>query len=153
MLRVRLIGELALEVDGSGIPPPPSRRARSLLAWLALHPGLHSRSELAARFWLDVLDASARTSLRSALMTLRNELGPLAGAHLVTTRDSIGFPRDGDDWVYAARDEHRDLLMAAYGRLADGAEEKGDLAAAARWTRHLAAHDPLSEDAHRELIR
>jgi DNA-binding SARP family transcriptional activator/tetratricopeptide (TPR) repeat protein len=187
MLRVRLIGELALEVDGSGIPPPPSRRARSLLAWLALHPGLHPRGELAARFWPNMLDASARTNLRSALMTLRNELGPEAGAHLVTTRDAIGFPRDGevrvdavelaalhaagdceravelgegellpgldDDWVYAARDEHRDLLMAAYARLAEGAEEKGDVAAAARWTRQLAAHDPLSEDAHRELIR
>jgi DNA-binding SARP family transcriptional activator len=187
MLRVRLIGELALEVDGSGIPGPPSRRARSLLAWLALHPGLHPRGELAARFWPDMLDASARTNLRSALMTLRNELGPEAGAHLVTTRDSIGFPRDGDvqvdalefaalhaagdceravemgegellpglddDWVFAARDEHRDLLMAAYGRLAEGAERNGDLAAAARWTRRLAAHDPLSEDAHRELMR
>ena len=187
MLRVRLIGELALEVDGSGIPPPPSRRARSLLAWLALHPGQHSRGELAARFWPDVLDSSARTSLRSALMTLRNELGPVAGAHLLTTRDSIGFPREGDvwvdavefaalhaagdceravelgegellpgiddDWVYGARDEHRDLLMAAYGRLAQSAEQAGDLAAAARWTRQLAAHDPLSEDAHRELIR
>ncbi len=187
MLRVRLIGELALEVDGSGIPPPASRRARSLLAWLALHPGQHARGELAARFWPDMLDASARTNLRSALMTLRNELGSAAGAHLVTTRDSIGFPGDGevwvdavefvalhqagdceravelgegellpgldDDWVYAARDEHRDRLMAAYARLAEGAEEAGDLAAATRWTRRLAAHDPLSEDAHRELIR
>jgi DNA-binding SARP family transcriptional activator len=187
MLRVRLIGEMALEVDGSGIPPPASRRARSLLAWLALHPGLQPRGDLAARFWPDVLDSSARTNLRSALMTLRNELGPEAGACLVTTRDSIGFPREGavwvdavefaalrsaddceravelgegellpgldDDWVHAARDEHRDCLMAAYGSLAEAAEEAGDLSGAVGWTRRLAACDPLSEEAHRELIR
>ena len=101
MLRVRLIGEMALDVDGTGIPPPVSRRARSLLAWLALHPGEHARGDLAARFWPDMLDTSARTNLRSALKTLREELGPAAGAHLVTTRESIGFPRGGDVWVDA----------------------------------------------------
>jgi DNA-binding SARP family transcriptional activator len=187
MLRIRLIGEMALDIDGTGIPPPVSRRARSLLAWLALHPGAHPRGELAARFWPDMLDTSARTNLRSALMTLRNELGPQAAEHLSASRDSIGFPaRNGvrvdavrfaelcaagecksavelgegellpgldDDWVFAARDDHRDLLISAYGRLADAAEEAGDVAGAARWTRKLAAHDALSEDAHRELIR
>jgi DNA-binding SARP family transcriptional activator len=187
MLRVRLIGEMAVEVDGSAIPPPDSRRTRSLLAWLALHPGAHARGELAARFWPDMLDSSARANLRSALMALRNELGPEAAQCLVASRDSIGFPRDGevwvdavevaalaaagrceeavalgegellpgleDDWVYRARDEHRELLMGAYARLAEAAEESGDLAAAARWTRCRAAHDPLSEDVHRELIR
>jgi DNA-binding SARP family transcriptional activator/tetratricopeptide (TPR) repeat protein len=187
MLRVRLIGEMAVEVDGSAITPPDSRRTRSLLAWLALHPGAHARGELAARFWPDMLDSSARGNLRSALMALRNELGPEAAECLVASRDSIGFPRDADvwvdavefaslvgggrckeavelgegellpgledDWVYRARDEHRDLLMAAYARLAADAEGAGDLAAAARWTRCRAAHDPLSEDVHRELIR
>ena len=78
MLRIRLIGEMALEIDGTAAPPPASRRARSLLAWLALHPGPHARAEVAARFWPDVLDSSARTNLRSALLTLRNELGPAA---------------------------------------------------------------------------
>jgi hypothetical protein len=34
-------------------------------------------------------------------MTLRNELGAAAGPYLLTTRDSIGFPRDGDVWVDA----------------------------------------------------
>ena len=58
-----------------------------------------------------------------------------------------------DDWVYSARDDHRDRLIAAYGRLAAAAEQAGDLAAAVRWTRRLVSHDPLSEEAHRELIR
>ena len=58
-----------------------------------------------------------------------------------------------DDWVYSARDDHRDRLIVAYGRLAAAAEQAGDLAAAVRWTRRLVSHDPLSEEAHRELIR
>jgi DNA-binding SARP family transcriptional activator len=62
MLRVRLAGSLALESDGREIPLPPSRRARALLAYLAAHPGAHARGELAARFWPDVLDESARTA-------------------------------------------------------------------------------------------
>jgi DNA-binding SARP family transcriptional activator len=66
MLRVRLAGSLALESDGREIPLPPSRRARALLAYLAAHPGPHARGELAASFWPDVLDESARTSLRAA---------------------------------------------------------------------------------------
>ena len=187
MLRIRLIGEMALEIDGTAAPPPASRRARSLLAWLALHPGPHARAEVAAHFWPDVLDSSARTNLRSALLTLRNELGPTGARHLAASRDAIGIPRDGetwvdavefealidggdleqavaigdaellpgldDDWVYSARDAHRDGLIAAFGRLAAAAEEVGDLAAAARWTRRQVSHDPLSEDAHRKLIR
>ena len=63
------------------------------------------------------------------------------------------LPGLDDDWVYRARDAHRDRLIAAFERLAAAAEEAGDLAAAVRWTRRQVAHDPLSEDAHRELIR
>src|SRR5918994_1125113 len=142
MLRIRLIGEMALEIDGTAAPPPASRRARSLLAWLALHPGLHARADVAARFWPDVLDASARTNLRSALLTLRIELG-----------EGELLPGLDDHWVFSARDDHRDRLIEAYGRLAAAAERAGDRAAAVRWTRRLVSHDPLSEDAHRELIR
>ena len=72
MLRVRVLGDLAIEVDGAAVEPPSSRRARALLGWLALERGMHARSALAARFWPDVLDESARTSLRSALSALRS---------------------------------------------------------------------------------
>ncbi|MBV9309720.1 MAG: hypothetical protein JOZ73_02755, partial [Solirubrobacterales bacterium] len=66
MLRLRLLGDLEIELDGDAIEPPSSRRARALLGWLALERRMHLRSQLAARFWPDVLDESARTSLRSA---------------------------------------------------------------------------------------
>jgi DNA-binding SARP family transcriptional activator/tetratricopeptide (TPR) repeat protein len=187
MLRIRLIGEMALEIDGTPSPTPASRRARSLLAWLALHPGPHPRAQVAALFWPDVLDTSARTNLRSALLTLRTELGAAGARHLVTSRDAVGLPRGDeiwvdalefedqlranrpegaldlgeqellagldDEWVYAARDAHRERLGEALRRLATAAEGGGDLAAAVRWARRLVALDPLSEEANRGLIR
>src|SRR3954469_10361693 len=76
MVRVRLLGGLTVQVDGHPRPPPASRRASSLLAWLALHPGEHARGAAAAVFLRDVLDASARASLRSAAWALRRALEP-----------------------------------------------------------------------------
>src|SRR5919202_6832821 len=141
MLRVRVLGELALELDGRPLEPPASKRARSLLGLLAVERRAHPRTQLASRFWPDVLDESARTSLRSALSSLRRALGPDADRYLLAGRDTValagpdlvatdldefdalladgrvadavelarGELLDGldDDWVYAARDEHR----------------------------------------------
>ena len=75
MLRVRLLGELEAVAGGRPIDPPASSRARALLAWLAMHPGEHARGAVAARFWPDVLDSSARASLRSSAWALRRALG------------------------------------------------------------------------------
>src|SRR5919202_685004 len=75
MLRVHVLGELEVDVDGAPLAPPAGRRARALLAYLALHPGLHPRATLASRFWPDVLDESARTSLRGALADVRRAVG------------------------------------------------------------------------------
>src|SRR5919198_6278670 len=97
MLRVSLLGEMSVEVDGTRLSPPESRRAWALLAWLALNPGAHSRGEIAARFWPDVLDSSARASLRSAVWALRRDLGDAGGAHVVATRDHVEL--DGKVWV------------------------------------------------------
>ena len=93
MVRVRVLGQFALELDGSAVEPPRGRRARSLLAWLLLHPGVHPRSRLAARFWPDVLDASARASLRVALSEVRAALGPAASC-LTGDRNNAGIAAD-----------------------------------------------------------
>src|SRR4051812_42495663 len=97
MLRVRLLGQMTVEVDGNVVEAPAGRRAWSLLAWLALHPGPHARGEIAARFWPDVLDRSARASLRSAVWALRRNLGDDGGHHVAATRDQVEL--DGDVWV------------------------------------------------------
>src|SRR5919205_883493 len=94
MLDVHLAGGLRLRADGAELGPPASRRARAVLAYLALNPGPQSRGRLAARFWPDVLDESARVSLRAALTELRQALGP-AARYVVATRDTVAL--DGPD--------------------------------------------------------
>lgn len=177
MLRVQLLGALEVDIDGRPVAPPASRRAWSLLAWLALHPGEHARGAVAARFWPDVLDSSARASLRSALWELRRALGtdePLdAGrerialhcntdlaefeTHVAAGRleAAVELHRGpllaglDEDWVLEARDELAERLGAAYTRLAAAALTPAEAVA---WARRRLALDPLDEDAARELM-
>src|SRR5271154_2478152 len=124
MLRVNLLGELTLEVDGRHLELPASRRARSLLGLLALERRTPPRAQLAARFWPDVLDESARTSLRSALSALRRALGADADRYLLCTRDAVALA--GPDHVWTDIDEFDRLL--GEGRLEDALELcRGDL--------------------------
>jgi DNA-binding SARP family transcriptional activator len=94
MLEIRLAGGLALRANGGELAPPASRRARAVLAYLALTPGPQPRGQLAARFWPDVLDESARASLRVALTELRHALGPAAG-YVIATRDTVALEGQG----------------------------------------------------------
>ena len=90
-LSVSVLGELALEVDGHPSGRIASHRARSLLGWLAVHPGLHPRGRVAGVFWPDVLEESARSSLRTTLATLRRELGESAAHAVTASRESVGI--------------------------------------------------------------
>ena len=89
MLEIRVIGELEIRLAGTTAELPAGRRVRALLGWLAVHPGRHPRSRLAGQFWPDVLEASARASLRSAIWALRSALGPDFGSCLATDRDTV----------------------------------------------------------------
>jgi DNA-binding SARP family transcriptional activator/tetratricopeptide (TPR) repeat protein len=95
MLTIRVIGELEVRLAGTKVELPASRRARALLGWLAVHPGRHARPRLAGLFWPDVLDASARASLRSAIWALRSTLGPACGSYLAADRDTVSLAGDG----------------------------------------------------------
>jgi class 3 adenylate cyclase len=130
MLRVRLLGQLAIELDGTAVEPPPSRRARALLAWLALDRRMHSRSALAARFWPDVLDESARTSLRSALSALRKALGPGSEEYVIAGREGVGLAGDSLVWTDVGEFEQRiaegrleEALALSQGELLAGLDE------------------------------
>ena len=185
MLRIHAIGDFRVEVGDEDRTPAAFDRAAALLAWLALNPGLHPRSAVAAQFWPDVLDESARASLRSALWALRRQLGEEANGALVATRDRVGLGDDvwvdvgeaerlraagkleealalaegellpglEDEWAFEARDEHRARTAAVLEQLAAASEETGDLRRAADLSRRAAALDPLSEEAHRSLMR
>ena len=111
MLVIRLIGGLEIERDGTRLELPGSRRAQALLAWLALHPGRHSRSRLAALFWPDVLDASARASLRSAVWALRSCLGSAGAGYVSADRECVALAGDG-----LVVDEREFGRLLAHGR-------------------------------------
>ena len=98
MLEIQLIGELEVRLAGAKAELPAGRRVRALLGWLVVHPGRHPRSRLAGQFWPDVLEASARASLRSAIWALRSALGPDFGSCLATDRDTVTLAAD-DLWV------------------------------------------------------
>src|SRR3954469_3637755 len=181
MLRVRLVGTVAVDRDGSPVPLPPV--VVRLLAYLAVRPGAHPREALAARFWPDTDEPGGRASLRSAVWTLRRAVGDDA---LVATRSTLGLAPDtvsvdlheiatlaarGDlveavalcggealpdideDWALEARAEHRARHAALLDQLAESAEAAGDVAGAVRWSRLRSALDPLDEPAHVTLMR
>jgi DNA-binding SARP family transcriptional activator len=129
MLRIAVLGRLALEQDERPLSLPVGRPARILLGWLALHPGAHSRAAVAAELWPDVLDESARGSLRVALVDLRRALGEAAERALRATRDQIGLIDSGELEVDARRftalveaGMRREALGLWRGELLDGLE-------------------------------
>ena len=181
MLDVGLAGGIQLRVDGAQISLPASRRARAVVAFLTLNPGPQPRARVAARFWPDVLDESARASLRVALTELRQALGPAAG-HLVATRDTVSL--EGPDLRVDVREFQQALadgdtaraLEACDAPILNDFEEEwaieardehaqqlasaleraaaaaSDPAEAVRLTRAEVALDPLAEAPNRRLI-
>jgi len=174
VLRLWLCGGLAGDRDGDPLAMPAADRARALVGWLALHPGRHQRSVVAAQLWPEVPQDSARASLRTAVWSLRQSWGPLTDEVLEASRTSLGW-RDGDvwvdaladplehdgellpgiddDWARAAREEHRDRLMRELETRAADAEADGRFADAVRWSRRRCTLSPLDEVAHRDLLR
>jgi TolB-like protein len=94
MLRLGLFGGFrAAGADGSELAIK-SRKAKGLLAYLALSPGRsRSREELMALLWSDRGEAQARASLRQALTGLRKDLGEDAAA-LIVTNDAVALDPD-----------------------------------------------------------
>ena len=91
MLAIGVLGPLVIEIDGTRAAPPQRRPARLLLGYLALRRGPHARGDLATLLWPDVLQSSARASLRSALAACRRSLGADADRYLLRERDTIGL--------------------------------------------------------------
>src|SRR5262245_13827229 len=89
-LCVELLGGFAVRTRAGASRTLPSRKARALLAYLALRPGhAYSREQLTALLWGDTPDARARQAFRQALSRLRRGLGPAAGVALVHGPDTV----------------------------------------------------------------
>jgi DNA-binding SARP family transcriptional activator len=182
VLEVRLLGELRVERDGELISSPGSQRPWAVFAYLALSQRPVPRAELASRFWPDVLDASARASLRSALWALRRQLGEAllvgrdhvalaeAPAPWVDVREFERLTGGGDadaalalcrgallegledDWALVARERHRERVAELMEHRAADCEARGEQRQALEWTRRQVELDPFDEAAHRRLI-
>lgn len=91
-LRLRLLGGFELDADGS-IPRLP-RKAKALLAYLALAPGVpHSRDKLAGLLWTPDRDRQARQNLRQTLADLRR-LVPESAAAVSSMQDAVMLAAD-----------------------------------------------------------
>lgn len=74
-LRLNLLGGFELLSRGGAPLHLPPRKAKALLAYLALGgPRPHTRDKLAALLWSESSDTQARTSLRQALSVIRKSL-------------------------------------------------------------------------------
>jgi DNA-binding SARP family transcriptional activator len=74
MFEIRLLGQFEIYANGAAVALP-SRPAQSLLARLALTPGMaHRREKLAGELWPDAHEANARSNLRHALWRIRRAL-------------------------------------------------------------------------------
>jgi len=97
---LRLFGPLSVLHDGEAIALPPSRKARALLAFLAVSPHPVSRSRLCELLW--DLPNDPRAELRWCLTKLRALLDTGDRRRVTTASDRIGL--DLSDCDVDARD-------------------------------------------------
>lgn len=124
-LQLRLFGGVELRSDRVPQAPPPGRKVRALLAYLALSPDLPCpREKLMALLWSDRAEEQARASLRQALTELRHALGepsPLRTEQDAVSLDSSAIVVDAVELARLAKAGKLDEAAALYrGPLLDG---------------------------------
>ena len=145
-------------------------RDAALLAWLAIE-GPTPRARLAALLWPDSSTESARNSLRQRLFQLRKQVGTdlVAGTTTLALAAGVGHDlADGDgvlgsapcevggefaQWLELQRGRRHARVRESLVELAEMAERARDWADALVHARELLALEPLSEDAHRRVMR
>lgn len=95
MLTIRLLGEIAVERDGTSLPLPPSKKTRALLAYLALTGRPHRRERLCSMLW-EIPD-DPRGALRWSLSKLRSLVDEPDHRRIRADRDLVAFEEDGAD--------------------------------------------------------
>lgn len=156
----------------TGAPVDLAPLDAALLAWLALE-GPTPRARLAQLLWPDKDAEAARNSLRQRLFQLRKNAGvdlvqgsaTLALAqgisHDLDDADSVLGQTAGEDiaagefaqWLATHRARRRDRVRRGLVELADMAEGARDWDDALTHALELLALEPLSEDAHRRVMR
>lgn len=146
----------------------------ALLAWLALE-GATPRARLAQLLWPERDADAARNSLRQRLFQLRKQFGFELVQGSTTLALAAGVSHDLDDadgvlgelqlglghgssdefgsWLEQQRSRRRDRARHAMVELAEMAEAARDWDDALSHAKELLALEPLSEDAHRRVMR
>jgi DNA-binding SARP family transcriptional activator len=94
-LRLQLLGESQIILDGLPLTALTSAKAQALLFYLAATGRSHTRATLASLLWGDVPDSAARADLRKALQQLRKQLAPW----LMIGHDNVALACDSRCWV------------------------------------------------------
>ena len=141
-----------------------------LLAWLALE-GPSAREKLSALLWPDSSAEAARNALRQRLFRLRKQAGfeLVEGGALLALAADVKHDLQGangllgdlsatespalDAWLAERRGRLRVLSRQVQLQRIDQLETDGDTAAALTLALTLLSADPLSEDAHRRVMR
>ncbi len=149
---------------------PLAARDAALLAWLALE-GPTPRARLAALLWPDSDADAARNALRQRLFQLRKALGFDAVVGSTTLALADGLTHDLHDadsvlgdaaptangefatWLEQQRQRRRDRMHLSLVELAQMAEGARDWDDALSHAQELLALEPVSEAAHRRVIR
>lgn len=155
----------------AGLPPVElAAREAAMLAWLALE-GPTPRARVASLLWPDSDAEAARNALRQRLFRLRKQCGldlvegqvtlALAGGlqhDLLDAASVLGDaePELGEDWAQwlaRQRQQARQRHVARLAAQADAAEQVGQHDRALAVAQDVLALDPVSEVAHRRIIR
>ena len=91
-LSLRLLGGFQLRAASGAAVSLPSRKARALIAYLAVRCGrTYSRDAMTALLWADVTDRQARHSLRQTLLDLRRVLGSPGHRRALIDGEELGL--------------------------------------------------------------
>ena len=154
--------------DGSALPL--SLRDAALLAWLALE-GPTPRTRLAQLLWPDSDSEAARNALRQRLFHLRRQAGDglVVGTAMLSLAAGVEHDLDDADsvlaearhdfgaelaaWLEQQRLRRRARTRQSLVDFSDMAAQAGDHADALLHAHELLALEPLSEEAHRRVMR
>jgi len=170
-MRLILSSHPRLEPDGGPARPLAGPDA-ALLAWLAIE-GPTPRARLAQLLWPDKEEAVARNALRQRLFRLRASAGIdlVVGTTLLALADTVAHDLAGADdvlagavdpvladgelaaWLGEQRMRRRAARRQALASLAQQAEQAGQWSDALAHARALLGLEPLSEEAHRRVMR
>ena len=157
-----------VRVNGSAVAL--AARDAALLAWLALE-GPTPRARLAELLWPDSDADAARNALRQRLFQLRKTLGFEAVVGSATLALAEGLTHDLEDadsvlggepaaaagpyatWLEQQRQRRRGRVHQSLAELAQMAEDACDWGDALSHAQELLALEPVSEAAHRRVMR